>query len=169
MNAATSPQTARAAERQPTNFDGLVTAVVAVDALAVTRSLACPCGSRTGRLLAGERFEDALWLDPLSFACDACGKTVNFFDSDRDGYDGRLGHGTTHYQATETAAIACPGCGALSLKVRCHLIHNVDASELDEMLGDRSHLLSDYFDALVVEAECASCGGDIYVGDWELA
>jgi DNA-directed RNA polymerase subunit RPC12/RpoP len=169
VSATPTPQTARAAERQPTNFDGLVTEVVAVDSLAVTRSLACPCGSRTGRLLAGERFEDALWLDPLSFACDACGKTVNFFDSDRDGYDGRLGHGTTQYQATETAAIACPGCGASSLKVQCDLVHNIDASELDEMLGDKAHLLSDYFDWLRVDAECASCGHRFEVGDWELA
>ena len=170
MNAApgTSPQTARAAERPPTNFDGLETTVVAVDELAVVRVLACTCGGRTGRLLAGERDGEG-WLDPLGFACDSCGRTVNFFDSARDGYDGRFGHGTTHVQATQTAAIACPGCGGASLKVRCELIHNIDASEFDELLGKFAHLLSDYFDALVVEAECASCGGEIYVGDWELA
>ena len=168
MNAKTSPQTARAAERQPTNFDGLATEVVAVDELAVTRALACSCGGRTGRLIAGEPFE-GMWLDPLAFACESCGREVIFFDSDRDGYDGRLGHGTTHLQATSLAAIACPGCGGSSLKVRCELIHNIEASELDDMLGDRAHLLSDYFDALVVTAECASCGGDIHVGDWELA
>ena len=165
---ATSPQTARAAERQPTNFDGLDTVVVAVDDLGVTRAIACTCGSPTGRVLAG-RQDNWGWPDPLNFACDACGTRTKFFDSARDGYDGRCGHGTTHQQGFDEVAVACPNCGTVSLRVQCVLTHNIDASELDDMLGERSHLLSDYFDWLDVDATCTACRQRFNVGSWELA
>src|SRR5687768_6817534 len=132
---AASPQTARAAERQPSNFEGLDAAVVAVDDLAVTRSIACRCGSRTGRVLAGEEWPEGGWADPLTWVCNACQTSSTFFDSARDGYDGRFGHGSTYDQATAEAEIACPECGATSLRVQCELIYNIDPSELDEDLG----------------------------------
>jgi DNA-directed RNA polymerase subunit RPC12/RpoP len=165
-----SPQTARAAERQPSNFEGLETEVIAVDDLVVTRSIACRCGSRTGRVLAGERLAEWGWLDPLTWVCSACERSHVFFDSAQDGYDGRFGHGTSHAQATKQAAISCPECGAQMLEVQCGLVHNIDASELDEALGpDKSKQFSDYFDWLNVNAECASCQRQFPVGDWELA
>lgn len=165
-----SPQTARAAERQPTNFEGLETKVVAVDEFVVTRSIACRCGSRAGRVLAGEHLPECGWLDPLTWDCGICGRSHNFFDSSRDGYDGRLGHGTSSRQATELAYVSCPECGGQSLEVQCQLVHNIDASELDEMLGPgQSDQLSDYFDWLAVTAQCASCKRRFDIGDWELA
>ena len=164
-----SPQAARGAERQPTNFDGLDTIVVEVDDIIVTRALACPCGSQTGRVRAGEQREDGGRLDPLTFVCDACDEAVKFFDSARDGYDGRFGNGTSYHQASTEAEVGCPACGGRSLGVRCRLHYNIDASERDEQLGEQIHLLSDYFDALTVNAVCASCRRKFGIGDWELA
>ena len=165
-----SPQTARAAERQPTNFDGLKTEVVDVDDLVVTRSIACQCGNPTGRVIAGEPLPDWGWLDPLTWVCDGCEKSHNFFDSARDGYDGRLGHGTTHRQAENQVEIDCPECGGQSLQVQCPLAYNVAASELDDILGpNKSHRLTDYFDWLEAKAECVSCRRRFTIGDWELA
>jgi hypothetical protein len=144
--------------------------VIAVDELAVTRSIACRCGGRTGRVLAGEQLPGWGWYDPLTWVCGTCETPHNFFDSDRDGYDGRLGHGSSNQQATEVAAIGCPECGAQLLKVKCDLIHNIEASELDEILGpDKSDQLSDYFDWIDVKAECAACRCKFQIGDWELA
>lgn len=170
QKSAASPQTARAAERQPSNFEGLETEVVAVDDLAVTRSIACRCGSRTGRVLAGERSAEGCWLDPLTWVCSACESSHNFFDSARDGYDGRFGHGSSYDQATERSYIGCPQCGAQPLEVQCRLVYNIDASELDEDLGpERSEQLPDFFDWLAVTAECASCRHRFDIGEWELA
>ena len=111
-----------------------------------------------------------MWLDPLIWICDACGATHTFFDSARDGYDGRLGHGTSYYQATDPVEIHCPACNGRSLNVQCGLIYNIDASELDEDLepGRVDHL-TDLFDALDVNARCASCHTQFNVGAWELA
>ena len=165
-----SPQTARAAERQPSNFEGLKTEVIAVDELAVTRAIACACGSRTGRVLAGEQSPELGWLDPLTWICSACERSCNFFDSARDGYDGRFGHGTTYYQATRQEVLSCPECGAQTLEVLCALTYNNDAAELDEALGpDKSEQLSDYFDWLDVNAKCGSCQCRFQIGSWELA
>jgi len=50
------------------------------------------------------------------------------------------------------------------------MVYNIDASELDGILGpDKSCLLSDYFDWLEAQAECASCHHRFKIGDWELA
>ena len=166
----TSPQTARAAERQPSNFAGLRTEVIAVDDLAVTRAIACECGGRTGRVLAGELLPGWGWLDPLTWLCGACARAHDFFDSGRDGYDGRLGIPTQSQQATSRAEIGCPRCGAREFAIQCQLIYNIEAAELDEILGpDKAHLLSDYFDWLEVSATCAACHHRFSVGDWELA
>lgn len=165
----TTPQTERAAGRQPSNFEGLNTTVIAVDDLTVTRTLACQCGTKTGRVRAGEDSENVR-LDTLTWICDGCGKAHVFFDSDRDGYDGRFGNGTSYDQATNLAEIACPECSAKSHLVECQLIYNIDAAELDDALGpDGSGQLSDYFDAIDVNAECASCQRTFNVGSWELA
>jgi hypothetical protein len=167
---ALSPATALAAERQPANFEGLDASVVAVDDLAVTRAIACPCGSQTGFVLAGGEAPEGGWLDPLTWICSSCGTSRLFFDSARDGYDGRFGHGTTYMQGSEQAGIACPECGGETLRVRCDLIYNIDPSELAEDLapGNAGHF-TDYFDWLNVTAECASCHQAFAVGDWELA
>lgn len=165
-----SPQTMRAAERPPANFEGLNTVVTAVDEFTVTRSLACLCGSGSGRVAAGEASSEAGWLDPMTWACSACGTSRTFFDSSRDGYDGRFGLGTSHNQNNNLKEIGCPGCGAESLRVECHLAYNIDALELEEDLGpDKFDQLSDYFDALNVNAECASCHHKFNIGSWELA
>ena len=49
------------------------------------------------------------------------------------------------------------------------LSHNIDAAELDDMLGAQAHLLSDYFDWIEVEATCTSCRHKFDVGSWEQA
>jgi DNA-directed RNA polymerase subunit RPC12/RpoP len=162
-------QAVRAAERQPDNFDGLQTTVVASEEVSVTRSLACQCGSETGRVLAGGEAANG-HLDPLTWTCDRCSKAHVFFDSDRDGYDGRLGNGTAYDQATVLAEIECPECAAKSHKVQCELIYNIDADELDELAesGGGEHL-ANLFDGLSVNAECALCHRQFQIGSWELA
>lgn len=165
-----STQTARAVELQPANFEGLATRVTAVDDVTVTRALACQCGGRSGRLTAGSGSPDMPWLDPLIWTCGACGACRDFFDSSRDGYDGRFGHGSAYEQGGERRRIACPSCRSDGLAVSCVLFYNVDASELEEDLGpERSKHLSDYFDALGVNARCESCKTEFEIGNWELA
>ena len=165
-----STRTALAAQQQPANFEGLDTSVVAVDDLAVTRAIACRCGSQTGLVLTGGEAPEGGWRDPLSWVCSSCGISRQFFDSARDGYDGRFGHGTTYDQGFEQAEIACPECGAETMRVRCDLIYNIDPAELTEELesGNAGHF-ADYFDWLNVKAECASCNKEFQIGDWELA
>ena len=163
-----SPQAAYAAKRQPTNFQGLKSVVVGVDDIFVTRSLLCECGSDTGRLIAGE-FSEGMWADPLTWVCSVCDTAHNFFDSSRDGYDGRHGHGSSYDQPEVQTEISCSGCGGKPMRVRCELIYNIDLSEFEEDLGENLHLISDYFDALGVNAECAGCRQKLDVGNWELA
>lgn len=165
----TSPQAERAAERQPDNFEGMQTTVVATGDLSITRSLACQCGSNTARLLAGGEAVNG-YLDPLTWTCDGCSTAHVFFDSDRDGYDGRLGNGTSYDQATTLAEIECPECAAISHQVRCELVYNIDADELDELAeSDGGGHLANLFDGLDVIAECASCHRPFHIGSWELA
>jgi hypothetical protein len=164
-----TPQAERAAERQPDNFDGLQATVVGTEEVSVIRSLTCQCGSETGRVLAGGDAQNG-YLDPLKWTCDSCATAHLFFDSDRDGYDGRLGNGTSYCQATTVAEIECPECASKSHRVRCELIYNIDADELDELAesGEVGHL-ANLFDALDVNAECASCHRQFHIGSWELA
>lgn len=164
-----TPQIERAAKRQPDNFDGLQTTVVATDQVSVTRSLVCECGSKTGRVLAGGEAANG-YLDPLTWTCDGCAKSHVFFDSDRDGYDGRLGNGTSYNQAATVTEIVCPECSGESHKVHCQLGYNIDADEVDELLeADGGGHLSNLFDAFDVNAECGSCHRYFHVGNWELA
>ena len=164
-----TPQAKRAAERQPDNFEGLQTTVLETEDVSVTRSLACQCGSKTGRVLAGAEAPNG-YSDPLTWTCDTCAKSHVFFDSDRDGYDGRLGNGTSYDQATTTAEIACPACAAKSHKVQCELIYNIEADELDELAeSDGGGHLANLFDGLDVNAECAACQRTFHIGSWELA
>jgi DNA-directed RNA polymerase subunit RPC12/RpoP len=164
-----TPETWRATERQPANFGGLDAIVVATNDVSVTRSLRCQCGSKIGRVLAGDKAADG-YLDPLTWICDGCRKSQVFFDSHRDGYDGRLGHGTSYDQATTVKEIECPECSAKLHKVQCQLIYNIDADELHGLaeLYAGGHL-ADLFDALDVNAECTSCHRPFHVGNWELA
>ena len=163
-----TPQARRAAERQPDNFGALQTTVLATDDVSVTRALACQCGSKVGRVLAGPETPNG-HSDPLTWTCDTCAKSEVFFDSDRDGYDGRLGNGTSYDQATTTAEIECPNCAAKSHKVQCELIYNIDADELDELVeSDGGGHLANLFDGLDVNAECASCQRAFHIGSWEL-
>ena len=165
----TTPQAARAAERQPDNFDGLRATVVATEDVFVTWLLACQCGSTTGRVLAGGDAQSG-YFDPLTWACDNCAKSHIFFDSDRDGYDGRLGHGTSYVQATTMAEIRCPECAATSHKVQCGLGYNSDVDELDELAeSDGGGNMANLFDGIDVNAECACCRRAFHVGSWELA
>ena len=165
-----SPQTKRAAEQQPANFQGLRTSVLSVDDISVTRLIVCRCGSSTGRLLAGQGSPDFPHLDPLTWVCSACGESHNFFDSERDGHDGRFGHGSSYDQAAKQAEVGCPDCDVREMKVQCSLIYNIEASELDEALGPESaDQLPDYFDGLEVTAACASCRREFNIGSWELA
>jgi DNA-directed RNA polymerase subunit RPC12/RpoP len=167
-SSAISPQATYAAERQPTNFEGLKSEVVQIDDIFVTRSLICGCGSDTGRLFGG-KFSEGMWGDPLTWVCTGCRTAHNFFDSARDGYDGRFGHGSCYEQAQETAEICCPSCGGKILRVRCGLAYNNDPSDFEEDLGENLHLISDYFDGLDVNAECTYCQRGFNVGTWELA
>ena len=164
-----TPQAKRAAERQPDNFDGFQTTVVATEDVSVTRSLVCQCGSNTGRVLAGGEAPNG-HLDPLTWTCDNCAESHVFFDSDRDGYDGRLGNGTSYEQATTLAEIECPECAGKSHKVQCELIYNIDAGELDELAeSDGGGHLANLFDGLDVIAACALCQRRFHIGSWELA
>lgn len=164
-----APQVERAAERQPDNLDGLQAEVVGTGEVSVTRSLTCQCGSKTGRVLAGGDAQNG-HLDPLTWICDRCEKSCIFFDSDRDGYDGRLGNGTSYGQATTVAEVECPECASRSHRVQCELIYNIDADDLDELAAsDGGGHLANLFDALDVNAECASCRRRFHLGSWELA
>jgi hypothetical protein len=162
-------QAQRAAERQPDNFDGFQTTVMAIGDVSVTRLLVCQCGSKTGRVLAGGEAPNG-HLDPLTWTCDRCAKSNVFFDSDRDGYDGRLGNGTSYEQATTLIEITCPACATKSHTVQCEMFYNIGAEELDELAeSDGAGHLANLFDGLDVSAACASCQRSFHIGSWELA
>lgn len=93
-----------------------------------------------------------------------------FFDSNRDGYDGCLGNGTSYDQANTMSEIECPECAGKYHRVQCELIYNIEANELDELaVSDGGGHLANLFDGLDVNAERASCHRPFHIGSWELA
>jgi hypothetical protein len=165
-----TPAASRALERQPTNFDGLVTNSIETDGLIVTRHLSCACGSDEGRIIAGKGTEEVEWLDPLHFICSKCGAKVSFFDSQRDGYDGLLNGGACSMQSENEIDVECPGCKSSVLGLAAALFYNIEPDDLDECIEeDQKSVVSDFYDALSIEACCKKCGIRFSVGDWELA
>ncbi|MBC7985611.1 MAG: hypothetical protein H7X93_02930 [Sphingomonadaceae bacterium] len=107
--------------------------------------------------------------DPVGLTCKGCGKEIVFFDSGRDGYDGRLGHGTTYFQSEERSSVACANGHSEPFSITAQTIYNIDLDEIEDIVREHGGNPSDYFDAFGISALCQICGEDICVGDWECA
>ena len=160
----------RASERQPSNLAGLLTTLVEVKGETVAWQVACACGSRIGKILAGAGGDDFPWLDPLDFKCIVCSSVVNFFDSERDGYNGRRCGGSSYDQDTTRRLVYCSNCRSPDFNLTVKLAYGIDFDDPDESLGeDEIPLASDFFDGLSVDAQCSKCQSIVKVGPWELA
>ena len=157
----------RARSALPTNFTGLRAVATKVEGNAVIHELGCICGGELGRVTATPVGGELPNLDPVSFECAKCGNVVTFFDSSRDGYDGRLNDGACYEQGDRPAVVHCQGCGASSGKLACGLVYNIDFQEEGEL--ESLAEVQDYFDFIEIALRCPSCGVTTYVGQWELA
>jgi rubredoxin len=156
-----------ARDRLPANFAGLRAVATKVEGNAVIHELACECGGEEGQVKATPDGGDLAYLDPVSFECAKCGNSVTFFDSSRDGYDGRLNDGACYHQGQQPNIVRCQDCGGSSGKLACGLVYNIDF----EAEGELESLaeVQDYFDFIEIARRCPSCGVTTYVGQWELA
>lgn len=157
----------RAAAALPANLDGLRELSIKVESVFIYRALACSCGG-DGTVLATPSGNDELpFLDPISFSCTACGKSTVFFDSQRDGYDGRLNGGACYEQGTAPQIIPCESCSGSAMALECGLAYNTDFEEEGDIeLLDQA---PDLFDSIDVNVRCKNCGSVQHVGAWELA
>ncbi|MFS0736412.1 hypothetical protein ABC347_05115 [Sphingomonas sp. 1P06PA] len=162
-------ETARsAAESPPRNFNGLVAVSEGVQDVFVRWRLQCPCSSTFGRIVAGE-VVDREHLDPVRFDCRQCGKSVTFFDSNRDGYDGLLNGGASYRQAKSSVPVTCRQGHTDRFVCLVELSYNIDATEIVEIVSEDGGSTSDYFDVINIHGKCLECGDLVQVGDWECA
>jgi Zn finger protein HypA/HybF involved in hydrogenase expression len=163
-------QTVRAATQQPCCFEGFHTSAELLDRVTVRRQMICECGGSQGILEARQGWDTFPYADPLSYTCLSCEAERTFFDSHRDGYDNVMGNGATSTQGEKITTVGCPTCKGFQFAVTSELLYNIEASEIDEELGESSKFgPSDCFDAINVYASCPSCKERFYVGGWELA
>jgi hypothetical protein len=157
----------RASANLPSNFDGLQAISVTVEDGYIARDLSCACGANWGAILATPSEGELQYLDPLSFECGQCGRVTKFFDSQTDGYDGRLNDGACYEQGSEATATSCTNCNSTAAKLNCGLTYNIDFAEDDqpELVADAEN----YFDSIDVIAHCAKCGKERHVGTWEVS
>jgi hypothetical protein len=156
----------RASANLPDNFAGLRTISTTADSISVSRELGCSCGSDTGTVIATS--DDASgYLDPVSFRCATCQQTTTFFDSQTDGYDGRLNGGSAYQQGRNPEPTTCSACGSVLAKLECGLAYNIDFEDdgQPELMDDAEN----YFDGIDISASCAECGERRHIGAWELA
>ncbi len=162
----------RAMNRQPSNFDGLQTTSMCVEGIALHRAFQCACGNDRLKLFAGKWPEQDTWLDPIRFECSACGVSKEIFNSQTDGYDGKLCGGACCLQNADQESVRCPLCGGHELKLKASICYNVDYDDPQELAGlDDEHkaALSDLYDAMELSCVCVVCENDFPIGDWELA
>ena len=134
----------------------------------MSRTLGCACESPHGTIQASPTGDDQLsFLDPVTFTCAACGRSVVFFDSQRDGYDGRLNDGAAYEQGEASEPSTCQKCGNTSATLLCGLGYNIDFEEEGEL--DLLPEAQNYFDAIDINGRCGSCGETRHIGSWETA
>lgn len=157
----------RAKSVLPSNFKGLRAHRVDVEGVFVTRILGCNCGSESGSVKATATEGELPYLDPVWFDCSGCDGSIMFFDSSRDGYNGRLNGGASYGQGDQPEATLCPACGSQEALLACGVAYNIDFEKEDQL--DLLREAQDYFDAIDVNASCAQCSEVRHIGAWELA
>lgn len=157
-----------ARDKLPESFEGLRTISVKVDTVDVMRTLGCICRSNHGEIRATPTRDAQLpFLDPVIFVCTSCRTSVTFFDSSRDGYDGRLNGGASYDQGSNPEASVCLNCGHIPTTLSCDLAYNIDFEEEEQ--SERLSEAQNYFDAISISATCATCSHRRHIGDWETA
>ncbi len=162
----------KAKDRQPTNFDGLQTTAMVVEGVILHRTFQCACGNDHLNILAGKWPDQKTWLDPVQFTCQGCGASKEIFNSQTDGYDGKLCGGAACLQNPDYELVECPECNGRDLRLKASIFYNIDYDdprELAELDDDFKAVLGDLYDALGLSGVCKECENEFPIGDWELA
>lgn len=158
--------------RQPANFDGLQTSEMKVEGVILHRTFKCSCGNEHLYVFAGPWSEGVAWLDPIKVECSACLAEREIFNSQTDGYDGKLCGGASCMQNANSEIVKCPNCDGRELQLKASIFYNIDfyhPQELAELNEEQKTKLSDLYDALGLSGTCKACGNEVQIGDWELA
>jgi hypothetical protein len=163
----------------PSNFAGFVALETRVEGDTALHSMACKCGQTALVLSAGStdnhpefKNRGVVWLDPLWLECSHCAARVNFFDSRRDGYDGRLNGGCASGQSADLRIVTCSGCSRHDGEIEVRVSYQNDIEEMDEIFQEDailSPIYADYFDWMSVFRKCPDCNDRALIGDWECA
>lgn len=116
-------------------------------------TLACVCGSPTGKLL-GLRKDD-VYVPPVVHACTACTRTVALFDESRHGWNAEVSRRPRRPKAVKpsTFALRCPACKSTTWRTAVVVTYQGDPTAYAP-LADR---WPDFFDVLAVGGTCDRC------------
>ena len=157
-----------ASAQLPINFKGLWGEVEKIDGPFIHWKLRCKCGSTRGEILAGRLFEGQ-HRDPLMFCCSKCSKSVTFFDSARDGYDGLLNHGSSYRQHRQFVSTECTNGHQRDFLLSIALGYQLALGELEEIVSKEGGHAADYFDMIAVRVVCSRDDNSVEIGIWECA
>ena len=143
------------------------------ESLTPTFVLSCECGSRRhfvhGYQWTNPELDDTeRFISPIDLKCGDCGKKTDLLDTNIQGYDAELGHGSmTARGKGEPAEFACPTCGRTSLEVFVQLEYPDDLfEEDDEEFAGREQ---DLFTWVSLFGRCAGCSQLLEIADFECA
>jgi hypothetical protein len=133
----------------------------------------CPaCGERE-LAITGHKFQDAedptleSLMSPFQLQCPRCQSVTTVFDTDKDGYDAELGHGSGYERATGPAVSYTCGCGTETSFATITARFEYPSDLFDDFFKDK--LREDLFSWFTLTASCKSCGTLSCVADFECA
>ncbi len=111
---------------------------------------------------------DAVFLAPLSLACESCKQVRPLFDPRRDGYDAEIESPTGMTGDGQPTEFACAECGARAFLPVVAFQYSLEDEEMEdwEELAKRP---GDFFDWFSLSATCSACGIVNEVTDYECA
>ncbi len=156
----------RAAELPGVVFDGHG------EELNTVFALSCDCSRQDhyvlGHYWRNPDFDNILvFLSPLALRCAACGKVTELLDTDKNGYDGELGHGSaTKRGVGERVEYRCEKCGPMPFSVFARFEYPNDLFDGTPAFADRQHDLFTWFSLV---GKCAGCSQLLSVTEFECA
>jgi hypothetical protein len=128
--------------------------------------LSCTCGSKVWHIL-GFMPEPKLILCPVVLECDNCNRQAEIFDIQKHGYDAELGHGCYSRRAEgKQLEFTCSDCNSRNFTATAVVSYQMDESEIEEEMKNRSQ---DLFDTFILTTSCSTCGATNSVCEYECA
>jgi hypothetical protein len=135
--------------------------------------IGCPCGEGAtivlGHFVRSEDIPgDQLFTGPLAIECPRCGRTSEFMNPERDGYDGEIGANTTAVGTGERSRFSCPHCGAASPML---VMPGFSYKAVDEWAASEDELRrpQDFFNAFWLYGACTRCRNVVSILGFECA